>query len=410
MRIKSKTVLCCLGYLTLSVAFSSLTQRMVPALGNAVEPFILVGLLLISRYNPFKIPFRSVFLSKKCFACLTFLLAMAVVGVFTPVGDVLLGSFYKNIYADFRSCFIFIYTVFLLRDKRWTDEQKVTFLKWLVWPIIFFGGIATFEKLISNADLTGRVLECPYHYLLIQSLLYCRSRNYAVYAVLLGIGGFYAVFSLARINIFMFAAHAAMVATSVFSAKTTSNWQRMVKVATFVIFVVALCRIVPKAAEFYTSTEAGRAQVDRLSNAVNRDDSEVERKTSIYIAFVEPEFFILPEGLGWRNHVYKITTHFHSRILSTQDSCWLYLYYHFGIIGGLFFSFLLFEYSSRFVKSMHGMSVESICKLLVLAAFTLCFFTQGMFFTIPQLAFGGGCMLSLVSSMKIQNSCTNASS
>lgn len=362
-----------------------------PSIGNVIEPFILVGVWLIYKNSPFRIPFAKVLKSKYSIVALLFLTAMALVGTFTPTGVIRMGSIYKNIYADFRACYIFLYAFLLLIDKSWKDEQKVKFLKCLLWPIIVWGFIYSYKQIGINTEDGERTMGIPVHFLLIQTLLYYRSRNYFIHTFLLAIGAFYAVYSFARINVFLFAVQVLVVAVSLFFSKAKSFRQNIVRFVVFCVLVFALFKIVPMAYEYYLSSEGGKKQVERIIGVANSTSkTEGERTKSLYVPFTDADFFFLPEGLGWRNHVPKICRHYQYHILSTQDSCWLYLYYHFGLLGGLFFTVLLLRYFAKSFKSMHGLTVENTEKTLMLTAFAMCFFTQGIFFTVPQNALAGG--------------------
>ena len=381
----------CFGFIILSLGLSPITTQLLPSLGNVIEPFVLFGIFVINRNSPFKIPFVRVFKSKPSIYGMFFLIIMAVVGLLTPQGSITMGNVYTNIYADFRACYIFFYIFLLLLNRGWNSEQKAFFLKWLVWPIIMWGFIYSYRVLGDNTEEGGRTLGLPVHFLLIQTFLYHKSGNYLVHFVLLAIGMYYAVFALARINIFLFVIQALVVALPLFLSKAESAKQALMKLVAAGLLVFLLCKVVPMAYDFYLSSEGGKAQIERITGAVNSTgEAEGERTKSLYVPFTDAEFFLLPEGLGWRNHVYKIGHHYHYEILSTQDSCWLYLYYHFGLLGGLFFSFLLLDYLMKCVKKFRVINMEDSEKVLMGIAFAMCFLTQGVFFTVPQSALAGG--------------------
>lgn len=390
----------CFGFIILSLGLSPITTQLLPSLGNVIEPFVLFGIFVINRNSSFRIPFARVFKSKQSIYGLSFLVAMALVGLLTPQGTIMMGNLYTNIYADFRACYIFLYTLLLLRNRGWSSEQKVFFLKCFVWPIIIWGLIYSYRALGVNMGEGERTLGLPVHFLLIQTFLYHKSGNYLILFTLLAIGAYYAVFALVRINIFLFVIQVLVVALPLFLSKAKSAQQSLVKLLVASLLVFLLCKVVPMAYDYYLSSESGKAQVERITGAVNStSEAEGERIKSLYVPFTDADFFLLPEGLGWRNHVYKIGYHFNHKILSTQDSCWLYLYYHFGLLGGLYFSFLLLGYLMKCVKTFCVLNIDSSEKVLMGVAFAMCFFTQGVFFTVPQCALAGGIMLSLLSNV-----------
>lgn len=387
-----------LGYSALALAFSPLTTHL-PG-GNIIEPFIIIGIYLLNSYNSFQIPFRKILTSNNCIYCILGLLAMSLIGFFTPTSQVM-GNFYKNIYADFRSCFIFFFTLQLLKDNSWKDEDKEIFLKLLIWLIILLGFIDSYQRIEVSRISGDRVLGIPYIFLVLQTFLYSERRNFAVFALLLSIGAFYAINSLARINILLFSTQVIIIIASIATQKSKSTLQSIFKISALCLIAILIFKFVPKAIELYESSEGGKAQIDRLTNIVDsKGESEGERTKSTYVMWEEPEYFIIPEGLGWRNHVDKISTHFHYKILSTQDSCWLYMYYHFGLIGGFLLSFLLLKRYVDFIISIK-INSENICKCILMVTFLICFSVQGVFFTVPQFALGGGIMLAYVSKIRI---------
>lgn len=398
--LNRKNIGIALGYSALALAFTPLTTHL--PLGNIIEPFIGIGIYLITSYNSFKIPFLRVFASKRCIYCLLGLLAMSIIGIFTPIGPIMGNNIYSNIYADMRSCFIFAFTILLLKDNGWRDEDKAFFLKSLIWLIILGGFIDSYQRIMVSQIDGGRTLGIPYIFLVLQTFFYSKRINYAVFALLLSIGVFYAIYSLARINILLFSIQVLILIISVATQKSKSVLQVISKVSVLSLIAIALFKFVPKSIELYESSEGGKAQVERITNVVNsKGGSEGERAKSMYVMWEEPEYFLIPEGLGWRNHIYKISSHFNYTILSTQDSCWLYLYYHFGLIGGIFLSILLLKKLFDFIFSLKKINPENLCKCVMMGAFLICFSVQGVFLTVPQFALGGGIMLSLISKIRI---------
>ena len=98
--------------------------------------------------------------------------------------------------------------------------------------------------------------------------------------------------------------------------------------------------------------------------------------------FVDIENYLLPEGIGWRNHIDKISKRYNYKILSTQDSCWLYLFYHFVFFIGLYSVFILFKNLSKFIiQTITHFSINAIERFYVLLAFLIGFFyTRSIFY------------------------------
>lgn len=391
------------GYFLLALGVSPLTTQMFPTIGNIIEPFILLGTFLINKNNNYKIPFSSVFKNKKSIAILASLFIFAIIGCLTPISINYSEIIYKNIYADFRSCYLFIFSILLIFNNQWKSEEKEIFLKRLIWIIIILGFIYSYKIISKNTINTDGVIErtlgIPVHFLLIQNFLYYKSRKYWIHFILLAIGAYYAIFSFARINIVFFTMQILIVITPLLFSKSKKISQTLCKTLIIITLISSIFYIVPKAYDYYSSSEGGRAQINRIIGVgESLEKSEGERVKSIYIPFTDIENFILPEGIGWRNHIDKIQKRYDRKILSTQDSCWLYLFYHFGFFVGLYCIIILFRYLTKsFLYSIKHFSIESLEKFYLSFAFLIGFFTQGIYFTVPQNAVAGGIMLTLLS-------------
>lgn len=391
-----------IGYFSLALGISPLTTQILPQIGNIIEPFILFGIFLINKNNSYKIPFSIVFKSKRSISILIFLFAFSIIGCFTPTGLNYTNDLYKHIYADFRSCYLFIYSILLISNNQWIYEQKEQFLKRLFGIVIILGFIYSYRLISENALNTNgtieRTLGIPFHYLIIQNLLYYKSRRYWIHFVLLAIGAYYAIFSYARINIAFFLIQILIVVTPLLLSKSKKISHSLLKFTVLITLISSLSYIIPKAYEYYSSSEGGKAQINRIIGTGNSiKENEGERFKSLYMPFVDIDNYLLPEGIGWRNHIDKISKRYNYKILSTQDSCWLYLFYHFGFFIGLYSVFILFKNLSKFIiQTITHFSINTLERFYVLLAFLIGFFTQGVYFTTPQNAVAGGIMLILL--------------
>ncbi len=385
-----------IGYLLLGLGISPITSTLFPSLGNLIEPFIFIGALIITRKESFHIPFWEVFRSQKSIIAIILLVLFGLIGLVTPIGNIVSNELYKYVYADLRACYLFYFSFLLLCSNKWNNEQKVIFLRKIVWIIIVMGFYATYNKLqeniIDNGSTVERVLGIPTHFLVIQSFLYSRTNKYLQSIILIVLGGYYAVFSYARINIFFFGVQVLLFLVPLLITKSRGFFQSAAKKVVLVGVVVSLFAIIPKAYDYYTSSEGGRAQVQRI-----QDGEEGERTRSLIVPFTDMEFYLLPEGLGWRNHIYKLGQHYNYKILSTQDSCFLYLFYHFGFFVGLFLNlYILLSIYKNFMKQIKHLTSDTLLIGLVALAFLMGFFTQGIYFTVPQNAVAGGLMLFII--------------
>ena len=384
-----------LGYFLIALGISPLTTTMFPQIGNLIEPFLFIGVILVNKHNCSKVPFKDTFLDKKCLFLIIVLFIFSLIGLLTSNNSTN-NECQKLVYADFRSCFLFGYSVLLFNNRKWSIREKIVFLKRIIWIIIIMGFVATYDNVqanIAGVSSVERLLGIPVHYLVIQTYLYCREQKYIFCILLLALGAYYAVFSFARINIFFFIVQLLMLLYSLVLSKGKSLWQSLLKKLTIVFVITSLIYIIPKAYDFYSSSETGKAQINRMT-----DENEGERKSSLIVPFTDIDFYIYPEGLGWRNHIEKISRHYNYKILSTQDSCWLYLFYHFGFIVGLIINIMIFRYIIYNYKYyLSHISTNTILLGFLLLAFLMGYFTQGIYFTVPQNAVAGGIMLFLIS-------------
>ena len=103
------------GYFLIALGISPLTTTMFPQIGNLIEPFLLAGVVFVNKYGCSRIPFKDVFLNNKCLLLIIVLLIFSIIGMFTP--SIIIhkdnDGILKLVYADFRSCFLFGYSMLL---------------------------------------------------------------------------------------------------------------------------------------------------------------------------------------------------------------------------------------------------------------------------------------------------------
>lgn len=393
------------GYLLLCFGLSPLSVSLFSSIGsNIIEPFVLAGALIVSKKESFHIPFGEVFKSKQNIITITTLILLGIIGLMTPIGISDNRLLFKYVYADLRTCYLLYFSFLLFRNKSWSSEQKVSFLKKFNWIIIAMGFLATYNKLhIDNTSSAERVLGIPVHFIVIQSFLYSRTNHYLLNIILLSLGGYYAIFSYARINIFFFAIQVLLFSFPLLTSSTRNKFGTVTRKILLVGTVAILSFAIPKAYDFYVSSETGKTQVDRIENG-----KEGERVSSLIVPFTDMDFYLTPEGLGWRNHIYKLGVHYNFKIISTQDSCFLYTFYHFGFFAGLFFNaYILFSILKNFIRKAKHPDLETLQIGFVALAFLMGFFTQGIYFTMPQFAAAGGIMFYIITNYNHTNGVKN---
>ena len=80
----SRTLYLSIGYLLLGLGISPIISTFFSGLGNIIEPFIFLGVCIISKKEAFRIPFFKVFRSQRSVVALGLLLIFGLIGLVTP--------------------------------------------------------------------------------------------------------------------------------------------------------------------------------------------------------------------------------------------------------------------------------------------------------------------------------------
>ncbi|MCL7763383.1 hypothetical protein MPF19_08160 [Polaribacter sp. Z014] len=120
--------------------------------------------------------------------------------------------------------------------------------------------------------------------------------------------------------------------------------------------------------------------VMRTTETVNNfEEGEKTRVNTTLIFLQEPFDLMIPQGLGWRNHIERIQSLFREQygILSTMDSNVFYCMYHFGLFIGFFIVILFFRLFITLISKANkktsklGISYYLILSGVILSMFLL---------------------------------------
>ena len=139
-------------------------------------------------------------------------------------------------------------------------------------------------------------------------------------------------------------------------------------------FSLSIVYLTPKISSFINSNDSRKLHSVTLTEKYMNEGDETRESTNKVI-FAHPEWFYVPQGFGWQNHVKRIQRITDRAALSSMDSNLLYFVYHFGFILGLtlIISMILFIVNSL-VKSLRFNDFETFLILLSLAVVFLSMF------------------------------------
>jgi hypothetical protein len=325
-----------------------------------------------------------------------FLFLFLIIGLFTA------GIFsYKNdsiiqyAYSDFRSCVFFLFFFLLIISPQWKNNiHRESFIIYILWPFVIFDFLSV-KIIADNAVETIRILTSVPSTIVILMTIYLRKGKFLIALLLLALCSYHAIFSFSRNYIFILIVG---YLTFVYFLITTNKGNKIKKLALVTLTVVLPVIISPIVYDFWASdTRSSIHTIERTEQMIySKGGTESERSNSLILPFIDTEFYLLPHGLGWRNQIEKIQKHYvKGEVLSSMDSMFYYLIYHFGFFIGLILSIkiLLYVFNSVFTYSKNQLKSNIFCfSVLFLASF----FTQASSFTMLQFAFGNSLLLALL--------------
>jgi hypothetical protein len=396
--MKNKQTL--LGFILLALSFSqlavSITQKITGA--NFIEPILIAGIYLLNKDSRYRIPITSTVLSKTFISGVIFLFCFFVIGILTSGDpDLYYNSPIRNCYADLRTLILILFIFILFTNKNWIPYNRNLFIKSLLWPFIIFDVIAT-RVLISNSTETVRILGSVPSAVIILMAFYLNKGKYLISLLLITIIGYHAVISSSRNYIVIFLVAFVLFNYYLFFKKTPNKYNFFARGLSIFCLVVIPIVIAPLVYDFWMKDTRRRMHtIERSQNVIESGGAnESERINSVIQPFVDSYFYLIPAGLGWRNHINKIQKHYpNGEVISSMDSTFYYQFYHFGFLIGLIINISIFVYILRslfFKNNKKYFFIKFIFSFLFLASF----FTKSTMMAMIQFAFGNALLIALV--------------
>lgn len=359
---------------------------------NLIEPFLFVGIYLVSRDLRFKYVISDTLKSGKFLYSVLFLSLFFVIGI----SNINEGSI-SNCYADFRVSVVIVFTFVLFTSSKWMANSKELFLKKLLWPIIIFD-LLNAGIVFKSAHDSVRMAAAVPSVISVLMVLYLRKNNYNLAFILLAICGAHAVFSSVRNYFVIFIiCYLLFVYFVIFKSKSTdSGYLKRLISMVLIIFIPIISA--PFVYKFWISDPSRKIHtIERTEQMFESGgNTEKERVNSIILPFTDIGFYIVPNGLGWRNHIDKIQKHYEKgEVISSMDSTWYYLFYHYGFIVGLIINCSIMYYllkSLILLRNRHDLIIKGSFACIFLASFL----TQSTTMAMLQFAFANSMFLALI--------------
>lgn len=249
-------------------------------------------------------------------------------------------------YADFRTIAIFLFFAILrIRDYKGQELMKKMiyhiFITLSILDLFFLYFRTSFFNIEFDRFIVMAI--CPF----IVSIILLNKNKFLPSSIFLGILVYESVVSTMRVNYILIIFY--IIYMLVLFLNSLKNKQiSIVKVLLFIsIVTVFSVKITPIIANYLQSSGSRYLHsVIRTENTLNDfEDEEAIRINTTFLFLKEPFEFLLPQGLGWRNHIQEVQSEFRKEygVLSTMDSNIFYCIYHFGIVIGLIVIFQLFK-------------------------------------------------------------------
>lgn len=387
------------GIILLSFSLSWLSPLLISVLvkTNAVEIFFMsaIALLLYSK-KEIGAYFITVLKSREFKVCAFIIFMFFVLGFAKSGGD------FMSTYADFRANVIFVFFYILI--GRYVDwDESLDFERSLVYIMVLVSildVIALKLRPYFGQDFTKQTISIIIPAVL--SIYFIRKDKFVSSIIFLGVVCYEASVCFFRnyfiVAILLFLMITVTVIRNMLSIRRSSS--RFKSLLLIFVVIVAIIYISPIIYDYWNSDPSRQVHsINRTEEFLNGSGTETERINSIDVVINNPLDFIIPHGIGWRAFHKDIERDFiHSGIISTMDSCFFYLSYHYGLI----LTIALIFFSSKSIVGSFLMKKRSdilfskvfiFCFLLL---FCSSFFTQGVMFTILQASFSYALLLGLI--------------
>lgn len=343
-----------LGLMIIAYSLSPLTVGTITRLfgANFIEPFILIGLVLVfwTDFSLKKIFVRELH-NSKFLASLFALIIFAIIGILT-------GDSIGYVYSDFRAIIAFAF--FSLLNPINPDEHKrfIYFVKNL---FIYISIYETIVLLFGDIDKIRFITLCACPFFI--AITFLKDGKYIKSILFVAIMCLEATMSAMRINYLFLILYILYLLYIIFVQKS----RHLRKIAFLCLFIFLVVNLIPVIASYLQADESRYLHtVIRFERLFEENSNEESvREDSNILILNESEKLIIPQGLGWQNHVENIQLKFRRNyeVLSSMDSNFLYCTYHFGlIIGGGLIIFIIIHLFN--VKKMMKSSMDTSDKIL----------------------------------------------
>lgn len=367
-----------IGLLLLSFSISPLCVMANMKMGagnNIVEPYIILGLILLSYDDLLKSIFISCFTKRKVFYILYVLIFLFLIGLLRGEGN------FPIVYADFRCHIVLLYAFLLFQQPLLFQWENGHIVKFFLWSSIFMDltySILTFQGIMAgitdNVRITSlSIINCVI--LLFLYILKWKDYNKALFIIM--IMTYHVIVSAMR-NFYIVYAVALLVYSFYLLKERGRMFQKVVIIS---LMVLAPILYWDSVMDFWMSDGSRSTHsVERVEQTFSGENTEVERTNSVLLPFEDPTYYIIPHGLGWRDFLGEIQHHYPGGIIwSTMDSQFYYMFFHYGSLLAM----LLFLY--LYGKSISNILHISQIRIVLLAIFalnTVALLTQGAAFTM----------------------------
>ena len=369
---------------------------------NIVEPFFLLGLLLICySCRTIRELFSRVIHSSRFLFLTGGLFAFGALGFFTGLQYVGPIDAAIAVYSDGRSIFIFFFLWFcaqtegsaLIEIDRVVTKIFIFLTVFEVVSVWKFGGGGMYLDTMEYSRMT--ILAVAPMFLVIRFLV--AKRVLFAYGALLA-SLYIGVVALMRLN-YLFVA-IGVFAIVLFSIKYLKSGIGFFRSALLVLGIFAGITILPMKIVDYLEENPIRMihGMNRLTALFEGEDMEETRQGNLYVLASEPEEFVIPQGFGTKAHTPRIMSEFRQKygVLSSVDSNIFYCCYHFGLLFGV----ILFVYiigsiiKSAFQSTTFGiLSVGAIFAVALGISLLAMFFLKAWIFTYFSSALPYGLFL-----------------
>jgi hypothetical protein len=362
---------------------------------NPIEPILFFGFYLAYKSN---INFRQAFkdtLKQKMFGILaTYCFVMFIWGILNT-GTIV------NVYADFRANLLFFFLIFFLNSNKWDEEEREKTFIHVLWGIAIFDLITMTIRpnIIRGSDnlIKQNVSTIAPAFLLIYYYIRGSIKNSILFFLIIA---YEVVFSFMR-NVYVISIITILILVILSIYFIFKDNKRLIRNSIFVLIFISISviKLSDKVYEYWMS-DGSRSihSVNRSLELINGESSEGERVNSFLFPILHADVMIIPQGLGAREHISRSAHLFNGKVLSTNDSAFLYLSYHYGFLFCWLFTiwFLMIQIKILLKHFLHKNRILFIIKLGFCSLIILAFFIQSIFLTFLPAVLAYSIILSVM--------------